>query len=135
MRQLKPFIVLAALILGAILWSGHGGVGGIPGTSVSTTGAQQASVQPSFLPPEARSTLDLIAAGGPFPHRQDGVVFGNYEGRLPPEPRGYYHEYTVDTPSAGNRGTRRIITGGNPVSAYYYAGDHYQTFQPFEARR
>ena len=31
---------------------------------------------------------------------------------LPPKPRGYYHEYTVKTPGARNRGARRIVCGG-----------------------
>ncbi|HEV7778821.1 MAG TPA: ribonuclease [Luteibacter sp.] len=88
---------------------------------------------PSFLPPEARQTLRLIADGGPFPYHQDGVVFGNREGRLPEQPRGFYHEYTVATPGASNRGTRRIITGGSPPLVYYYTDDHYETFRRFQA--
>ena len=33
------------------------------------------------LPPEVAATVDLIEAGGPFPHpRNDGTTFGNYEG-------------------------------------------------------
>ena len=46
-------------------------------------------------------------------------------------PRGYYHEYTVITPGASNRSTRRVITGGAPVtgqSQYFYTADHYETF-------
>ncbi len=86
---------------------------------------------PGFLPPEARRTLQLIAQGGPYPHRQDGSVFSNREGRLPSRPRGYYREYTVDTPGLDHRGTRRIVTGGQPPSEYYYTGDHYETFQAF----
>ncbi len=87
---------------------------------------------PAFLPPEARHTLDLIARGGPFPHRQDGSVFGNREGRLPAKPRGYYHEYTVDTPGLDHRGARRIVTGGQPPSEYYYSDDHYGSFRRFD---
>jgi ribonuclease T1 len=90
---------------------------------------------PQFMPPEACQTLTLILQGGPFPYSQDGVVFGNYEGLLPQQPRGYYHEYTVDTPDARNRGTRRIITGGNPPTVFYYTGDHYRSFQPFQVNR
>ncbi|MEO6103755.1 MAG: ribonuclease domain-containing protein, partial [Pseudoxanthomonas sp.] len=67
---------------------------------------------PAYLTPEARDTLRLIARGGPFPHPQDGSVFGNREKRLPGKSRGYYHEYTVETPGLGHRGARRIITGG-----------------------
>lgn len=78
------------------------------------------------LPPEARQTLQLIKQGGPFPHRRDGVVFGNFERLLPIKPRGYYREYTVPTPGLRHRGARRIIAGGE--AEYYYTGDHYQTF-------
>ncbi|MBS0226550.1 MAG: ribonuclease [Proteobacteria bacterium] len=81
------------------------------------------------LPPEARDTLHLIVQGGPFPYRQDGVVFGNREGRLPDHPYGYYHEYTVTTPGAPTRGTRRIITGGTPPEVWYYTDDHYRSFR------
>jgi ribonuclease T1 len=87
---------------------------------------------PAYLPPEACQTLTLIAQHGPFPNRQDGVVFGNYENLLPPQPRGYYHEYTVATPGASDRGARRIITGGTPPVAYYYTDDHYRSFQRFQ---
>lgn len=90
---------------------------------------------PAFLPPEAHHTLELIARGGPFPHRQDGVVFGNHEHLLPAEPRGYYHEYTVETPGAHDRGARRIITGGDPPTVYYYTDDHYHSFREFTVPR
>jgi len=84
----------------------------------------------SQLPPEAQQTLMQIKRGGPFPYAKDGAVFGNYEGVLPKQKRGYYHEYTVKTPGARNRGARRIVAGGMPtVSAeYYYTADHYSTF-------
>ena len=83
-------------------------------------------VTPGDLPPEAQHTLDLIDQGGPFPYRQDGVVFQNREGVLPHKPGGYYHEYTVVTPGSRDRGARRIITGSN--SEIYYTEDHYVTF-------
>jgi len=86
---------------------------------------------PPFLPAEARATIALIQRGGPFPHRQDGSVFGNREGRLPPRPRGYYHEYTVETPGLSHRGTRRIVTGGEPIEIWYYSDDHYGSFRSF----
>jgi guanyl-specific ribonuclease Sa len=87
---------------------------------------------PAFLPDEARRTVGLIARGGPFPHRQDGVVFGNREGHLPSKPRGYYREYTVDTPGVDHRGARRIVTGGWPPQAWYYTDDHYDSFRSFD---
>ena len=86
---------------------------------------------PPFMPPEARATIVLIQRGGPFPNRQDGSVFGNREGHLPERPRGYYHEYTVDTPGLSHRGTRRIVTGGDPVEIWYYSDDHYDSFRSF----
>jgi len=83
------------------------------------------------LPSEARHTLELIAAGGPYPYQRDGVVFGNREQRLPLRNRGYYHEYTVRTPGASTRGARRIICGGalRSIAECYYTEDHYQSFR------
>ena len=81
----------------------------------------------SALPLEAKETLRLIRQGGPFPYPRDGVVFGNYEKRLPKKQRGYYHEYTVKTPGARNRGARRIVCG-QPAECYY-SDDHYQSFK------
>lgn len=81
------------------------------------------------LPPEAHDTLRLIATGGPFPHRQDGSVFQNRENRLPRQPRGWYHEYTVRTPGSRDRGARRIVTGGEPPREYFYTDDHYRSFR------
>ncbi len=79
------------------------------------------------LPPEAKTTINLIQRGGPFPYPQkDGTVFSNFEKRLPVAARGYYREYTVPTPGARNRGARRIIA--SQQRDYYYTGDHYATF-------
>jgi len=88
------------------------------------------------LPREARGTYELILAGGPFPHAKDGATFGNYEGALPKKRRGYYHEYTVPTPGARNRGARRIVCGGESAdwarrrpAACYYTDNHYASFR------
>ena len=84
------------------------------------------------LPAQAQTTHRLILAGGPFPHRKDGSVFGNRERLLPGKRRGYYHEYTVETPGARDRGARRIVCGGTPVTApeaCFYTADHYSTFK------
>lgn len=89
--------------------------------------AADSSIQASDLPHEARQTLTLIKTGGPFPYARDGIVFGNYEKRLPLHPRGYYLEYTVKTPGRRDRGPRRIIAGER--GEYYYTDDHYQTFR------
>jgi ribonuclease T1 len=85
----------------------------------------------SSLPPEAQQTEKLIFAGGPFPYSRDGIVFMNREGRLERKPRGYYHEYTVPTPGAHDRGARRIICGGPKTTepdSCFYTEDHYSSF-------
>ena len=84
------------------------------------------SVAIAELSPEAITTLKLIKQGGPYPYRRDGVVFRNFEKRLPIKQRGYYREYTVKTPGARNRGARRIVCG--PPTECYYTGDHYKSF-------
>jgi ribonuclease T1 len=87
------------------------------------------------LPKQGRETLALIKQGGPFPYKKDGTTFGNREGLLPAQARGYYSEYTVKTPYARNRGARRIVAGkgstGNPATSgeYYYTSDHYASFK------
>jgi ribonuclease T1 len=79
------------------------------------------------LPSEARTTLQLIQQGGPFPYQRDGAVFGNFERRLPLKKRGYYREFTVPTPGYSDRGARRIVAGEN--GEYFYTEDHYRTFR------
>jgi ribonuclease T1 len=80
------------------------------------------------LPVEAADTVDLIDAGGPFPYpAKDGSTFGNFEGRLPDEPRGYYAEYTVPTPGEDDRGARRIVAGEE--DELYWTEDHYASFE------
>ena len=90
------------------------------------------------LPPEARDTHRLILSGGPFPYDKDGTVFGNRERLLPGKPRGFYREYTVETPRAKSRGARRIVCGGKVLSepeTCYYTQDHYSSFQQIDPRR
>lgn len=88
--------------------------------------ARSDAISVQDLPSEARDVIARIRKGGPFPFRQDGIVFGNFEKRLPVRSRGYYHEYTVPTPGERTRGARRIIAGAD--GEMYYTGDHYRTF-------
>ena|SRR5690606_24442887 len=90
-------------------------------------GAFDSSIAVAELPAEARTTLQLIEDGGPFPYQRDGVVFGNYEKRLPLKKRGYYREYTVVTPGLKHRGPRRIVAGHE--GERYYTADHYNSFR------
>ena len=105
---------------------------GVTAATVSPASAALPTCALSSLPAQATDTVDLIHQGGPFPYpRNDGVVFQNREGLLPAKASGYYHEYTVITPGASTRGTRRIITGGTPLTSppnWYYTGDHYASF-------
>ena len=85
------------------------------------------TVELGALPPEVLETLRLVAAGGPYPYRQDDGVFGNREGLLPDRPSGTYREYTVETPGSPDRGARRlVIADGHDV---YYTDDHYASFR------
>lgn len=137
MRILKALLpILALVVLAIYLQHQHvPATGSTPSAGNPAAPSQPATQRdslPAFLPHQARTTLELIARGGPFPHAQDGVVFGNYEGLLPREPRGYYHEYTVETPGLDYRGARRLITGGDPPVIYYYTNDHYRSFRAFK---
>jgi ribonuclease T1 len=123
-RLLIPILVV--LIGGATLWLRQTEPGAPAPVEASAQGEARSS-----LPAEGWAALALIERGGPFPYRQDGSVFQNREGLLPEEARGYYHEYTVPTPGARDRGARRIIAGGTPPSVWYYTDDHYKSFRPF----
>lgn len=89
------------------------------------------TVSVAELPSQGVQTYRQIFQGGPFAYEKDGTVFGNRERLLPAQKRGYYREYTVSTPGARNRGTRRIVCGG-PTTApevCYYTADHYASFR------
>ncbi|MDP2004694.1 MAG: ribonuclease [Rubrivivax sp.] len=109
--------------------------GGVVTTTSARTPDNPAAVAPvnlAQLPAEAQTTHRLILRGGPFPYQKDGTVFGNRERLLPLQPRGHYREYTVKTPGARNRGARRIVCGGKPVTqpeACFYTDDHYASFR------
>lgn len=137
LSRLIPLVLLVALIGALFYWNRHtpppAGMVSHGNVTLPTNNCPAADANlPASMPPQACDTLVRILHNGPYPYSQDGVVFGNYEGLLPQEPRGFYHEYTVDTPDARNRGTRRIITGGTPPEVFYYTGDHYHSFQPFQ---
>lgn len=83
--------------------------------------------------PEARTTINAIQHNGPFSYDQDDTIFTNREAIMPALAKGAYHEYTVITPGASTRGTRRILSAGAPnrrpadFDKLYYTDDHYQT--------
>lgn len=84
-------------------------------------------INESALPAQARQTIALIRAGGPYPYpRNDDVTYHNNNRALPRQPDGFYREYTVITPGSATRGARRIIAGQD--GSLYYTADHYTTF-------
>jgi ribonuclease T1 len=143
-RVSAALIGLFLLVAGG--WLGRHTLVGPPGASLPGSGspvndrpAAVASVAGapvralSQLPPQVAQVWQLIQHGGPFPYRQDGIVFGNREGRLPLRQSGYYREYTVPTPGTHDRGPRRLITSG--ATELYYTGDHYVSFVLVDPKR
>ncbi|MFM9844766.1 MAG: ribonuclease domain-containing protein [Dongiaceae bacterium] len=139
---MKQRITIAALLLlvlttylGGQQWLGGGSLSQPPAGTAATSAAPDpaagvaAAALAGFTAEERgaiSATLALIADGGPFPHKKDGSVFQNREGRLPRTAAGYYHEYTVETPNSPDRGARRIVTGAG--GEIYYTADHYNSF-------
>ncbi|GAB2726381.1 ribonuclease domain-containing protein [Kitasatospora kifunensis] len=130
LRLVAVAVLLLCAVAAAALYATEGHKSAAPAAGSATTAA--GGVCQSRLPSQARDTLALIGKGGPYPYRTDGVVFDNREKRLPKEPSGYYHEYTVVTPGSGDRGARRIVTGG--AGEEYWTADHYASFQKIDAR-
>ena len=123
--------MIRTLLLGALVVALATGVSFAPVPATARAPAPAGGeIRVADLPAEAREVLVRIRDGGPFRYDRDGVVFGNREHRLPSERRGYYHEYTVPTPGAANRGARRIVCGGTKKTpdACWYTGDHYRSF-------
>ncbi|MDO9454742.1 ribonuclease domain-containing protein [Nocardioides sp.] len=148
-------LLVLAVVIGVWLLNGRDpGTGTDPGTSGGFTSEPTQTVPPTadatpsvasadlpetdpdsglpvvalaVLPVEAADTVDLIDSDGPFPYDEDGSTFGNFEGILPDHERGYYAEYTVDTPGSGDRGARRIVAGDE--GELYWTEDHYDSFE------
>lgn len=86
----------------------------------------------SELPREGTQLLRTISSGERFRYSKDGTTFSNRERILPRQGSGYYREYTVPTPGESDRGARRIVCGGQPVTSTaecYYTADHYASFR------
>jgi ribonuclease T1 len=130
-------ILLVAIAIGALA----GGLIATPAPGAPPPGGPAASpiagedgaggrslpaVSRADLPPEARTTLDRIAAGGPFRYAADGGTFENRERLLPVRPSGTYREYTVETPGSSDRGPRRIVMAATGEA--FWTPDHYATF-------
>lgn len=105
-------------------------LGGTPSQCGTPAGLTEAPL--SSLPAQVADTLDLVAAGGPFPFPDDGAEYRNREGVLPDCAAGYYRLYTVPTPGVPDKGNRRLITGSDGES--FYTPDRYASFVLIDVR-
>ena len=121
--SLKLVLTVFMLLLASVTGSAHS-----RGPAEAET---PATISIAEMPAQGSQTYQLIVQGGPFPYEKDGMVFGNRERLLPGNSRGYYREYTVNTPGIKHRGMRRIVCGGAPKSpdSCYYTADHYSSFR------
>ena len=131
---MRPFSFANGLVLAiALIWALAAG-GEAFAFEWPTRDGLRGDVSTAELPREARETLARIRNGGPHPYRRDVVVFQNREGHLPDQRRGYYREFTVETPGSRDRGARRIVAGIGSTGdirtsgEYYYTKDHYRSF-------
>lgn len=126
-RTTRILSAAGTVLLLLLLWWVQGQGEDDPGTKARDSDGF-AYVDLDRLPPEAAETVELIDDGGPYPYPgKDGSTFGNFEGVLPDRERGYYAEYTVETPGLSHRGARRIIAGDG--GELYWTEDHYESFE------
>lgn len=137
----KPFALLLLVLAVAFLGHEFVGDGGLFGPSREIAEERQTgglvvhNVEVRDLDGRVawRGNVDLapalrrIAAGERDPHRNDGGVFHNREGRLPQRPPGHYREYVVRTPNISHAGPQRLVIGAD--REVYYTHDHYRTFR------
>ena len=133
-RTLGSVALLVVVVVGYLLFApaddGPADRSSDPGADRSSDTGSADTIAASDLPDEAEDTLALIDAGGPFPYDEDGSTFQNREGLLPPEPRGTYAEYTVETPGEDDRGPRRIVC--IDTDPCWWTADHYASFRLIE---
>ena len=125
-----PSRVVAAVAIALLVLSGLFSTFSVQAKGAVTS--PQETIAVSQLPAQGQAMMTLIYQGGPFKYDKDGTVFGNREQLLPARQRGYYREYTVQTPGERSRGARRIVCGGQrPVApdACFYTDDHYASFR------
>ncbi len=113
-------------------------VGFIPLGKIATTGGRFVTrfISTADGIVDLGPTLNRIAAGGKFPHKNDGTIFKNLPPKgqsnplLPIQSIGYYQEYVVPTPGVKGPGAMRIVMGKN--GQMWFTSDHYKTFVPIK---
>lgn len=125
---MKKILLILALAFGLFQLQQSGHLGALFSDAGPSQSSPAGYSQLSAQEQELHKTLERISRNGPYPYQRDGITFENRERLLPSKPRGYYREYTVDTPGLSHRGPRRVVTGGNPPAEFYYTEDHYRSF-------
>jgi ribonuclease T1 len=125
-------VAALAAVAAVLLLALSGLFGTIQVQAKGPAASQTATITVSQLPAQGQAMMTLIYQGGPFKYDKDGTVFGNRERLLPAQQRGYYREYTVQTPGERSRGARRLVCGGQRPAApdaCFYTDDHYASFR------
>ena len=76
---------------------------------------------------DLRPTIMRIATGGRYPHKNDGSIFSNREGRLPNRFNGWYTEYVIPTQGINGAGPQRLVVGRDGNA--WYTPNHYRSFE------
>jgi len=92
-------------------------------TCILVHNANQCAASPNIT---IGGTLERIKNGQKHPHKNDGTVFQNKEGLLPPRDQGFYREYVHQSLNITKPGKERIIIGRN--GDVWFSPDHYLTF-------
>lgn len=129
-----------AYLVGEVgVWSHNGGPGACPDAPRFISGARVVDRRTGTVlegTVDLKPTLDRIASGGRFPHRNDGSIFqnrplaGKTTPELPVRPTGYYREYVHPTPGISGPGPQRVVVGQR--GEMYYTPDHYDSFVPLK---
>ena len=125
---MKKILIALVFVFGLFQLYQSGQLDAVLGDTGFTQSGSGGQSQLSAQEQELYNTLARIRSKGPYPYQRDGIIFENRERLLPSKSRGYYREYTVDTPGLSHRGPRRVVTGGDPPVEFYYTQDHYRSF-------
>lgn len=94
--------------------------------------ALRGTEQPLFGVHDLQPTLNRIASGTKFPHKNDGSTFKNYPPKgqviplLPIKPKGYYKEFVHPTPGVDGPGKMRVVIGKD--GDIWFTPNHYNNF-------
>jgi ribonuclease T1 len=106
-----------ALLVFCLTLSGVASAGTLLGTTSSLNMSE-----------EAQKTWALILDDGPFKDPRDGREFKNHD-ELPPQSKGYYHEYLVKAEDGSVLWNQRIVVGGSGADTeYFYTDNNFENY-------